>query len=63
VPTKRLTDNFDWVRTLTSNSPLFALSNSVELCSHKLHVFLPGRSPMPVCFHKRQQVFEAVPGE
>ena len=39
------------------------LVQSVELCSHKLHAFLPGPSPMPVCFHKRQQVFEAVPGE
>jgi hypothetical protein len=28
LPTKRLTDKFDWVRrTLTSNSPLFASSN------------------------------------
>jgi hypothetical protein len=39
------------------------LVQSVELCGHKLQVLLPGHFPMLVCFHKRQQVFEAVPGE
>ena len=36
------------------------LVQSVELCGHKLHVLLPGHFPMPVCFHKQQQVFDVV---